>query len=303
MIKEIPGKGRGLVTTKLINAGELILKETAAFVLDIETFNDHLINETLKKLDDNTRKQFRNLRAKENSNNENEPSGDKDIFYNNAIHMDGDSYGIFLNISLVNHSCMPNAVWGSCDPTDTLELRAMQTISQGTEITVNYIMDKSFLLDALERKVLLVETWGFSCSCPPCSEDRDGPVRYLLRELQKRMREKLCLAKFEDLYKLHVQKLSAVKKMKAYNHQEMLNCHQVHLVLAVFSGQSPADVSSQVSSWRDLCSSDGLLESSIAWQDMDRSFSQGVVNNREEFFLPGEDKVRTEWIEWVYRKL
>ena len=118
-------------------------------------------------------------------------------------------------------------MWGSTECVDTLELRALTDISAGTEITVNYIGDKCLLLDPGERNKLLGQTWGFSCTCPACQEDTDQAARKLLGLLKNKMREKLCLANFEDLFKLHNQKLIALQKMKAFNHQELLNCLQV----------------------------------------------------------------------------
>ena len=119
------------------------------------------------------------------------------------------------------------SVWGSTDCAKTLELRAMEDIEPGVEVTVNYIGDKCLLMSPSERNKVLGDTWAFTCTCHACHQDTDQQARKLLILLKNKMREKLCLSSFEDLYKLHKQKMLALQKMEAVNHQELLNCFQV----------------------------------------------------------------------------
>ena len=148
-------------------------------------------------------------------------------------------------------------MWGSTACVDTLELRALTDISAGTEITVNYIGDKCLLMDPGERNKLLGQTWGFSCTCPACQEDTDQAGRKLLGLLKNKMREKLCLANFEDLFKLHNQKLIALQKMKAFNHQELLNCLQVRyysrMIYLIIEYISPDNVSCILCRFKCCC--------------------------------------------------
>ena len=74
---------------------------------------------------------------------------------------------------------------------------------------------------------LLLDTWGFDCSCDGCVDDTDLDIRNFLIKLRTRMKEKLCAGDFRQVYKLHCQKLRSVEKMKTRNHNELLNSHQV----------------------------------------------------------------------------
>lgn len=298
-IQEISGKGRGLVARKIIKSGELIFKEKTEIVLKLEEVKEENMNNIFKSLKEENQTKFNNLKAK----NDLEASPTKSaIFYNNAINIDEFQYGLFLTIAMVNHSCVPNAVWGSTDQAETLELRSTQDISTGTEITVNYIGDKCLLMSPGERNKLLADTWGFSCSCEACENDTDVSLRNLLNMLEKKMREKLCLSKFQELFKLHTQKVLAVRRMKALNHQEILNCLQVNIILAVFSNQSSDTVKTLMKDWKLFCESDGLIESWQTYQDIERSFKNGFAVHKEEFF-DDANNVRNEWLSWIYSKL
>jgi len=294
-IEDTQHAGRGLVAARQIRAGQLILLERAALLLETDDITEENINNKIQKLKPEIKEKFASLcPTKELAMNSTK-------FTCNAVNIDTNKFGLFLILAMVNHSCVPTAVWGSTECVDTLELRALTDISAGTEITVNYIGDKCLLMDPAERNKLLGQTWGFSCICPACQEDTDQAIRKLLGLLKNKMREKLCLEYFEELFKLHNQKLIAVQKMKAFNHQELLNCLQVHVLLSLFSCQPGPVVQGWLLSWEEVCARDGLLESRLAWEDLNKSFTAGVPSDRREFYEG--DRVRREWIQWVYNKL
>jgi len=297
-IQDLPGKGRGLVTRKDVKSGNLILKEKAQILLKVDDVNEEKISEIVDNLKQENQTKFKYLKSKK----ENSGATSCDIFLNNAVHLDDGDCGVFLTIAMVNHSCTPNAAWGNTEKADTLELRAIKDIPAEREVTVNYISDKCLLMSPNERNKLLVDTWGFSCKCEACENDTDEGLRNLLNMLKNKSREKLCLNQIKEVYKLHNQKVLSVRTMKSQNHQELLTCLQVHLLLAVFSRQTQEEVKDALESWGNLCDSDGLYESRKTLRSIEESLKDGVPVHEEEFFDETEN-VRKEWIQWLYNKL
>ena len=116
------------------------------------------------------------------------------------------------------------------------------------------------------------------------------------------MREKICSGDFSSLFKLHRQKMLTMSRLEFVNHQEQLTSHQVSVLLSVFSHQPPHVTESCLTSWKDLCGSDGLYESRTSFEDLNSSFHDGKPKHIEEFF-DENNCVRKEWISWIYNKL
>lgn len=86
--------------------------------------------------------------------------------------------GLFPNLCLVNHNCWPNctvilnhgnqsAVNSSLHSKRRIELRAMQKIAEGEELTVSYV---DFLNLSANRQKKLKEHFYFECTCEHCSK-------------------------------------------------------------------------------------------------------------------------------------
>ena len=148
-IKDFASKGKGLVALRKINSGELILCERASLVLQLKDVNNENVTNAFNQLP--SEKQTKFLQLTSNKKGCDEPKK-CDIFLNNAININYDVFGVFLDISRVNHSCDPNSAWGTTQQQDTLELRAIRDIKEDEEICVDYIGDKSFLMPTAERK-------------------------------------------------------------------------------------------------------------------------------------------------------
>ncbi|KAF7688582.1 histone-lysine N-methyltransferase SMYD1a isoform X1 [Silurus meridionalis] len=85
--------------------------------------------------------------------------------------------GLFPNLCLVNHDCWPNCTvilnHGSQTALDTalhsqrrIELRALENIPEGVELTVSYV---DFLNLSKDRQKLLKKQYYFDCKCEHCS--------------------------------------------------------------------------------------------------------------------------------------
>ncbi|GAA6013669.1 hypothetical protein JCM10207_004811 [Rhodosporidiobolus poonsookiae] len=80
------------------------------------------------------------------------------------------SSGLFLNASLFNHSCAPNALWTACD--DIMIVRARAPIAAGEEVFVAYINTEA---DRKHRTDVLSGHFDTGCTCELCQDDsRDG---------------------------------------------------------------------------------------------------------------------------------
>lgn len=86
-----------------------------------------------------------------------------------------DGLGIFLTISLLNHSCNPNAtVWFDGDQA---VVRACRDIEPGDEITISYI-DRS--MSRFKRKEALLRDFYFDCCCDVCADERKSHKPFLI---------------------------------------------------------------------------------------------------------------------------
>jgi len=86
--------------------------------------------------------------------------------------------GLFPNLCLVNHDCWPNctvilnhgnqsAVNSALHSQRRIELRALDRIPEGEELTVSYV---DFLNVSADRQKKLREHFHFDCSCQHCSQ-------------------------------------------------------------------------------------------------------------------------------------
>ena len=76
---------------------------------------------------------------------------------------------IFETMTRVNHSCLPNAIFGYDWGKGQGCLRACREIKLDEEITIAYRPDMSWT-SAPERRADLQESYGFSCNCEVCAE-------------------------------------------------------------------------------------------------------------------------------------
>ncbi|KAG5524985.1 hypothetical protein RHGRI_031610 [Rhododendron griersonianum] len=73
--------------------------------------------------------------------------------------------GLYPVISIINHSCLPNAVL--VFKGRLAVVRAVQHIPKGTEVSISYIETAG---STMTRQKALKEQYFFSCSCPRCAK-------------------------------------------------------------------------------------------------------------------------------------
>ncbi|KAG4435222.1 hypothetical protein IFR05_009298 [Cadophora sp. M221] len=162
-IKNIPGKGKGLVSRFNIAKGTRILCEKpllTAGPMPPDALERSLATK-LKAMSRESQRQFLSLHN--NFLGKNPFSG---IFKTNALPCGSGSLvgGVYPTSCFINHSCMPNAHnnWNSAKEHETIH--AIRFIERGAEITLSYDHGGA----SSERRAFLKENFGFSCTCSCC---------------------------------------------------------------------------------------------------------------------------------------
>ena len=194
-VQEVAGKGRGLVATKDISRGDIILKDRA-----VVTASDHDCSATkiqpqvdqLSKADRDDYYKLCAIKMMSSNHDGSIISAENDkhlaglskssaIFFNCAIdngkgfHRERDPEGlgnlsrsVYLGLSWMNHSCFANCALVSTTDTDTLELITVVDVKKGEELTINYLGSASLMEPTAWRREILRGRWDFFCDCLIC---------------------------------------------------------------------------------------------------------------------------------------
>ncbi|KAI0655332.1 SET domain-containing protein [Cubamyces menziesii] len=185
-IREIPGKGKGMIARRAIKGGELIWSErpiyaarrTLTCASDQTDANGIFYRAALQKLSAASRRAFFELGSAYPQSEFDVVPG---ILNTNCLEIsisDGDSpgdhdpdphdsfAGLFPTLSRANHSCRPSANYYFSVRSFTGQLWATEDISPGEEITITYT---PLTAPRMERRAFLARTRFFLCSCPACA--------------------------------------------------------------------------------------------------------------------------------------
>ncbi|GAB1320204.1 hypothetical protein MFIFM68171_10414 [Madurella fahalii] len=182
-VQEIPGKGMGVVATEHIRRGDLIIANTLSLLIDLEAYSlpkDEYLQLEAAAVDHLPSAHRAALLALSTHDEANLPHAehiDKLIDTNsfNIYPDDGDEegsdtmFGVFPEISRMNHDCRPNADYRFDRDTLAQYVTALRDIFPGEEITLTYI-DPEMKRAARMKK--LHNNWGFKCTCPLCTLDK-----------------------------------------------------------------------------------------------------------------------------------
>ncbi|KAB8261656.1 hypothetical protein BDV32DRAFT_148302 [Aspergillus pseudonomiae] len=174
---QIPGKRTGLVASKDIRAGDVIISEKPAMVVHEgidETDEENRLRlqwEAVRQLPREISTRLLDLLA----------YGDGDILdeilntnsFGVTIPDSADHRAVFLQISRLNHACRPNAAYQFDPETLVQTIYAIDDIPPGEEITISYI---DTLVPYTQRQNDLAN-WGFECTCQLCSLAPEDRVR------------------------------------------------------------------------------------------------------------------------------
>ncbi|XP_053086219.1 histone-lysine N-methyltransferase SMYD1a isoform X2 [Pangasianodon hypophthalmus] len=87
--------------------------------------------------------------------------------------------GLFPNLCLVNHDCWPNCT--VILNHGRIELRALEKIPEGVELTVSYV---DFLNLSKDRQKLLKKQYYFDCKCEHCSNGIKDDLMMAVKETE-----------------------------------------------------------------------------------------------------------------------
>jgi hypothetical protein len=165
-VKELPGKGRGLIACVDIAPGTRILCEkplltAGAHPMSVEKL-EKMFAAKLRALPKSSQRQFLSPQ-----NNHPGKFPFSNIFKTNALPCGPDSPegGVYPTICFINHSCIPNAHnnWNPNAEHETIH--AIRPIRAGEEIMIAY--DRGGPLDV--RRAFLQKSFGFKCTCCGCA--------------------------------------------------------------------------------------------------------------------------------------
>lgn len=183
VVKASPGKGRGIFATKHIAAGTTIFRDRVALSIpeDGPSIREEDVVKGYHRLSKADQAQFLSLHdGKRHYNNKifriwkgKYSSLDKANHVQwiltpdtaNVFGTNG-STALYFEVSLINHACVPNAIFSPQD--DHADVVALKPISKGQEIFISY----NSLFDNLikrHRANALRLYYGFECTCSACT--------------------------------------------------------------------------------------------------------------------------------------
>ena len=247
VVREMEGRGKGLVATRKIPAGTVIFTEDPLVVIKKATvvLNDEFkkfqkMNWTLREdsmalFDPVGLELDEEWRTKWNLNGKEEPDLVKlwRIFCVNSVAIGlvrsdvgrscDDLSGIYKQFSRINHSCSSNVTqdWKAETPLK-IEVRAATTIRKGEELTLNYL---GLLGTSVERSQQLKKRWSFQCNCEVCS-------------LPEEKREENDMAR--EFITFHMELASCVQGLASMSTVFSVLDDYLHVLLACYSIEQEA---------------------------------------------------------------
>jgi len=223
-VVSIVGKGLGIVATKFIKRGTLILKEVPQMPnidqpppnlqMQADSWIDYIQNvislfEQMTKSDKEEYFKLHNKYERQHVLQDNfrlnlkiqmlktiimmMEAGSTRMEAENILEIigiyetNGFENGLKLKTSRFNHSCWPNAV----QIADTNEIRATYDIKEGQEITINYREGKRFfsMRKRETRQKILLQSMDFVCYCDFCRKQENESTSEVEEELESQIEE------------------------------------------------------------------------------------------------------------------
>ncbi|KAI1137549.1 SET domain-containing protein [Hypoxylon sp. FL0543] len=215
IMKDVPGKGKGLVAQRQIRKWDVVLVDYPAMlthmdifdIVDAETRQD-LLERALRQLPEKQKQSDVLALARSHGG---EPIEDilRTNIFGVELGIEIPHLGLFPLASRVNHDCRPNVFWRWSVRTLAVEVIAMRDIEIGEEITQSCktpLMPTDFSepnntatpdvplgLSYEDRKEDL-KSWGFNCTCSLCtaskseraaSDKRRARLQHIYHELNE----------------------------------------------------------------------------------------------------------------------
>ncbi|KAK9426737.1 putative SET domain-containing protein [Seiridium unicorne] len=206
-IESVPSKGKGLIASKPIPAGTLLISEpplfTTASLTNADTIEKDL-GVIVRSLPKEGQRAFLSL----HNNFPGQPNPFSNIIRSNGYPLGPNSEvgGIFPLIARLNHSCLPNAQHSWNEKLQRQTVYAVRDVAAGAELTLSYHNGGP----STERKAALKQFFGFDCACELCSLPPEK-----LRKSDKRLRDAAMLDEMiGDSKRVQLQPADALKDCK-----------------------------------------------------------------------------------------
>jgi len=201
----LAGKGTGLIATRNLYPGDLIMEEVPALLIPDEIYEDtesasDMIDKQILGLSSSQRELVLGLT---DCRTPEDPSY-LGLFYTNDMNYDGDAC-LCPVMARANHSCRPNAEFTTRRDLGHQRLVAMYNVKKGEEITINYMPISDEGCDVKDtRRAYLREWYNFHCLCLSCVVEGDklkeeNILRESIKQLQAAGIENLSLEELEGL--------------------------------------------------------------------------------------------------------
>ncbi|KAK4163722.1 hypothetical protein QBC43DRAFT_212165 [Cladorrhinum sp. PSN259] len=171
-VRQIENKGLGLVATRKIQRGKVLMLDYAMLLADVElprkmkmAQGRELLEQAMNRLPNPNRV----LGLARSSPTPDETPVAEDVMRTNSFNVEIGGRGfmaLFPDIARMNHACKPSAMtkFNSTDLSNAVT--AFRDILPGEEITISYVAHN---LPSQPRQSRLLAQWGFSCTCSLCS--------------------------------------------------------------------------------------------------------------------------------------
>ncbi|KAF4994810.1 hypothetical protein FGRMN_5544 [Fusarium graminum] len=165
-LRDVPGKGKGLIATQNIPKGTRILSEEPILTAPEDATDTPALRDFIRKrvdaLPSDQREAFLAMRNIYPGATDSQYLG---IIRTNGLPMNSGS-GIFLAACRINHACDNNAQKGWNGKTKRHTVHALRDIDEGEEITITYL---GALYNRRTRHEALLDKFRFNCTCRLCS--------------------------------------------------------------------------------------------------------------------------------------
>ena len=189
-VKDIPGKGKGLVATRKLITDTVILAEEPLIVVGADKKMEDVLAD-FNKLSLETKNFVLNLFDKTESGSScSLEEKVVRIFETNYLMMNTGleserRYGMYRDLCRINHSCAPNSVWSwNKNNMSQMEVRTCRPIAKGEEIVASYVPYISFMTRTERKREL--DNWNFVCFCEICvlepeAQKKNDQIRAMLK--------------------------------------------------------------------------------------------------------------------------
>lgn len=296
-VRNVPGKGKGIIATRNIAFGEIVIMERPILIfprlmLDINSvlgFQAHakqsMTREDWIKFND-----LANVQG-------NFPTFDGIRFTNTfgiQLQKGKEKYsGVFFELSRLNHSCGPN-LKGTWNPhLFTFSVQAARPIFAGQELTLSYT---DIFLPYAERQSALQQDYKFSCNCTYCKTSSVSSLSAAASDQRRQsLRPDNISHDFELVYN-YVTRPELESPRPLGRHEAHMMFNDLIGILATITKEGLESIAAPVV-YTFLMELSGLLGDKTKFRKWGfKAIMSSVI------YIEGDEKVRrdvAQWIDWM----